>query len=209
MLLSIADNCVCDHQPSLLLVPWWELGHLPITAKCLNSFSTCSGVPCVRSCRHNAAARATGAQLLPSFQAVGRGRGAGLYIPPSVQPWISAPCQVFTAASVQAGSHRLGPQTVWCLRVLEEVASLLQRAGWILQKLALMTWCSQCFSYRYLPLCLLLFEMPTQAVERLGSISTISRELTAASLPNSAFSHIMVVAWNQLGGYLHYRTGTC
>lgn len=166
--MSISDNCVCDHQPSLLLVPWWGLGHLPITAKCLNSFSTCSGDPlCAQlqaqlCCQSN---RSTAASQLP-----GRREGPRRWTLHPTQRaaephWISGPCRVFTVASVQAGSHRLGPQTVWCLRVLEEVASLLQRAGRILRKLAPMTWCSQCSSYRFSSLCLLLFETPTQAVE--------------------------------------------
>ena len=68
MLLSISDNLELWPPASLFLLPWWRLGHLPVTAERLNSFGMCSrGSPVCAASGHNSAARARGARLLLAF----------------------------------------------------------------------------------------------------------------------------------------------
>ena len=115
------------------------------------------------SFRHNSAARARGAQLLPSFPSHQEGdQGFKLDIPPQLQLSL-----IEYLGLIKSSKHLsklaptgLGSQTVQSVRVLEEVASLLQKADQSLQKLAPMTWWSQCPSYRFLSLQLPLCECP-------------------------------------------------
>lgn len=211
MLLGLSDYLELWPPASLLLLPWWRLGHLPVTAEHLNSFSMCSrGSPVCAASGHNSAARARGARLqehgcFSPFQAIGRGILALDFRFHPMCSWAllteslsDLHCRFCPSHLPQAGGHELCDFSGYPER--RPLAKSCPRASrswplWPGVHRALATGsCLPIFSVS---------ETPAQAVSGvLRSVCTSPQKLIVAYLPNCAFTPITWVPWNRPGWVL-------